>query len=361
MENTEIANKEQLRELFKATAALTSSANPELRQELAQAISVPILQLVRDASLARQLFAVETLEPGSQASYPVADDFEAPIFILPRFGYVPQNFIEAPGEEVYVPLFTVGTSFDWTLRYAREGRVDIAQRAMRNAARSMVDYEEESAWRLLAPAATSAFPGKGLLGARPAPIVEIGSGPAAGFLSKELINQMIIKMERNRRTLTDIYCSPEDMADVREWDDQEIDFITRREIYVSAGTSVVFGVKLHKVHQLGATGRYNINSNDSGKGIFRLGGSGKFNDYQPTHANKVDANGALVTPGETQVYGFDLTANDSLVMPIKQELTFWDDETLHRSQKQGFYGWEEIGMAVLDARMLIMGVIDRSL
>lgn len=352
------AMKEQLRELFKATA----SGNPEAGKALAAALATPILQEVKDASIARQLFAVEPIEPGALASYPIADDFDAPIFILPKLGRVPQNHIEAPGEEVYVPTFTVATSFDWALRYAREGRIDIAQRAMKNAARAIIDYEEESAWRLLAPAATMAFPGKGLLGARPAPIVEIDGGPAAGFLSKELINQMMIKMERNRRTLTDLYCSPEDMGDVREWGESEVDPVTRREIFVGSGLNGVFGVKFHKVHQLGATGKYNINSNDSSFGIFRVGSGGSFNDYTPTVANKVNADGEVVTPGDTQVYGFDMTANDSLVMPVKQELQFFDDSAqLHREQKQGFYGWEEIGMAVLDTRMIVMGVIDRSL
>jgi hypothetical protein len=359
MDNKMNEIREQLKALFKETAS--AGENSEAKKALAQAISVPILQEVRDASLARQLFAVEPLEPGAQASYPIADDFEAPVFILPKLGRVPQNHIEAPGEEVYVPTFNIGTSFDWSLRYARDGRIDIAQRAMRNAARAIIDFEEESAWRLLAPAATSAFPGKGLLGARPAPIVEIDGGPAAGFLSKELINQMIVRMERSRRTLTDLYVSPEDMADIREWGESEVDPETRREIFIGNGRGEIFNVRLHKVHQLGATGKYNINSNDSASGIFRVGAGGKFNDYEPTIANKVNANGELVTPGETQIYGFDLTANDSLVMPIKQELEFFDDPSLHREQKQGFYGWEEIGMAVLDTRMLVMGVIDRSL
>lgn len=349
--------REQLRELFKATA----SGDEAARKAYAQAITVPILQLVRDGSLARQLFAVEPLEPGAQASYPVADDFEAPVWILPKLGYVPQNYIEAPGEEVYVPTFTIATAMDWSLRYAREGRIDIAERAMRNAARAIMDYEEESAWRLLAPAASSDFPGKGLLGARPAPIVEMAGGPTAGYFSKELLNQMIVRMKRNRRTLSDILCSPEDIADIREWGESAVDDQTRREIYVSAGTNVIWGVKLHEVHQLGATGKYNINSNDSTAGIFRVGSGGKFNDYQPTHANKVDANGQLVTAGETQIYGLDLTANDSLVMPVKQELQLFDDDKLHRQQKQGFYGWEEVGFAVLDTRMMVLGVIDRSL
>lgn len=352
----EVNNLSQLKELFKATAS-----NEEAGKAVAQALSTPILQLVRDSSLARQLFAVEVLEEGAQASYPIADDFEAPVFVLPKVGTVPQNYIELAGEEVYVPTFNIGTSFDWALKYARDGRIDIAQRAMRNAARAIIDYEEECAWRVIAPAVTSDFPGKGLLGPRPAPIVEIAGSLASGFLSKELINQMMIRMKRNRRMLTDLYVSPEDMGDIREWSDSQVDEQTRREIFVGSGMGSIFGVRLHEVQQLGATGRYNINSNSSGAGIFRVGAGGSFNDYDPTDENVVDANGNLTTAGETQIYGFDLTSNDSLVMPIRSELQFWDDPALHRQQKQGFYGWEEVGFAALDPRMMIMGVINRSL
>lgn len=61
------------------------------------------------------------------------------------------------------------------------------------------------------PAATSTFSGKGLLGSRPAPIYEIApTSTGAGYLSKELINKMIVGFKRIGRTLTDLYISPED-------------------------------------------------------------------------------------------------------------------------------------------------------
>lgn len=355
----EIKNRNQLVELLKATAEY--DANPKLMKALAQAITVPILQEVRDMSLARQMFAVEPLLPGAQAAYPIADDFDAPVWVLPRVGAVPQNYIEVAGEEVIVPIFKIATAFDWALDYARDGRIDIAQRCMRNAARAIIDYEEESAWRLIVPSVTSAFPGKGLLKPRPAPIVEISGTASEGFLSKELINSMITKMKRTRRTLTDLYVSPEDMADIREWSESQVDDFTRRDIFQAGGLSGLWGVRFHEVHQLGAEGIYNINSNDSTGGIFRVGGGGSFNDYAPSAANKVDANLSVVTPGETQIYGFDMSVNDSLVMPIKQELQMFDDPSLHRHQKQGFYAWQQYGLAVLDPRMMVMGVIDRSL
>jgi hypothetical protein len=355
----DIDNKNQLIELLKATAA--QGADPELRKAVAQAITVPILQDVKDMSLARQLFSVENLAPGAQAAYPIADDFEGTVFVLPKVGAVPQNFIELAGEEVIVPIFKVGTSFDWALDYARDGRIDIAQRAMKVAARAMIDYEEESAWRVLVPSVTSAFPGKGLLKPRPAPIVEIAGGASEGFFSKELLNSMMTKMKRNRRTLTDLYMSPEDMADMREWSESQIDDMSRNVIFKAGGLGSLWGVTFHEVHQLGAQGVYNINGNASTGGVFKVGAGGSFNDYTPTNANIVDANLQVVTPGETQIFGFDLSVNDSLVMPVKQELQLFDDETLHRHGKQGFYGWQQYGIAVLDPRMLVMGVIDRSL
>ena len=79
-----------------------------------------------------------------------------------------------------------------------------------------------------------------------------------------------------------------------------------------------------------------------------------------TEGPAVDANGNVTTAGETQVYGFDLSVNDSLVMPVRKEYEAHDDPTLLRQQKQGFFGWEEVGFALLDSRMVSLGVIDRS-
>lgn len=75
-------------------------------------------------------------------------------------------------------------------------------------------------WKVIVPAGTTNFGGSGLLSARSAPIYEVASGSAgAGYLSKELINKMIVGMKRTDRTLTDLYVSPEDAADIREWTD----------------------------------------------------------------------------------------------------------------------------------------------
>lgn len=211
------------------------------------------------------------------------------------------------------------------------------------------------------PAVTSAFSGKGLLGSRPAPIYEINpASTGAGYLSKELINKMIVGFKRTGRTLGDLYVSPEDAADIREWTDTDIDPVTRREIFQAAGMGTIWNVRLHEIQHLGATGMYNINSSDSAYGKFLASGV-TFNNYSLDNPNKTAADGTVETLGETQILGFDLTTNDSLVMPIRKDFEAHDDPTLLRVQKQGFFGWAEIGFACLDSRMMGMGIIDRSL
>ena len=83
--------------------------------------------------------------------------------------------------------------------------------------------------------------------------------------------------------------------------------------------------------------------------------------FDETGPNVTDANGEITTLGETQIYGFDLVTDNTLVMPVRKEYEAIDDPTLLRHQKAGFFGWAELGFACLDSRMLSMGVIDRSL
>lgn len=212
------------------------------------------------------------------------------------------------------------------------------------------------------PAATSSFTGKGLLGSRPAPIYEIApTSTGAGYFSLELINKMMTGFKRIGRTLTDIYLSPEDAADIRAWTDTDIDPVTRREIFQASGMGRIWNVTLHEVQHLGATGLYNINGFGSAFGKFIAESGNTYNAYSIENPNVTNADGTVGTLGETQILAFDLTTNDSLVMPIRKEYEAIDDPTLLRRQKAGFFGWSEIGFAALDSRMLGIGIIDRSL
>jgi len=354
-------DRQEMMDLFKATSEVNTPEGMAAYRAFAAAITTPILQQIELESIMRQLFTVERLGPGAQAVYPVAEDFEIPVWVLPGLGYVAQNFIEGIGEEVYIPTFTIDASADWKITYARDSRIDIATRAANRAAKDLANYEEECGWRVIMPAATSAFSGKGLLGSRPAPIYELDSASqGAGYLSKELINKMIVGFKRTGRTLTDLYVSPEDAADIREWTDTDIDPITRREVFQAGGMGALWNVSLHEIQHLGATGMYNINGYGSAYGKFIADSGNTYNGYTLDNPNITAADSTVSTLGETQILGFDLSVNDSLVMPVRKEYEAHDDPALLRVQKQGFFGWAELGFACLDSRMLGMGIIDRS-
>ena len=355
--------KRELAELFKATAAQGLEGEVAFKAFCA-AITIPILQKIDLESIMRQLFAVERLGPGAQAIYPIADEYTSPVWVLPGLGYAAQNFMEGVGEELVVPIITLDASADWKVDFAIDGRVDIARRAADTVAKSIIDREERSGWEVILPAVTTDWtpPDGSILTARSAPIYEVpAASVGAGYLSKELVNRMMVGFKRVDRTLTDLYISPEDAADIREWTDTDIDPVTRREIFQASGMGSIWNVQLHELRHFGAQGLYNINDSTSGYGIFLADAADEFNDYTLDNPNIVDANGEVTTLGETQILGFDLSVNDSLVMPIKKEYEAVDDPTLLRDQKQGFFGWQKYGMACLDPRMIGMGIIDRSI
>lgn len=341
----------------------------KIRREIGKLISDDVRSLVRDGSLTRRMCAVDILEPGAQASYPVADDFDIPIFILPKVGSVPRNFVELAGEEVFLPTFRLAAACDFAMKYVREGRTDVVDRAIRGVAQSIISYEEESFFRLLAPAATCDFPGKGVLPPRPASIVRSGQ---SGF-SISLVEAMHLQMRRSRRTLTHLLISPDDMSDLRREIRvrEDVEFKGSQLVFKDDEGNEDYSVRIIEREDLGCTGRYNINSHDSTSGIFKFGRhasglfgwkmSESFNDYYPRVSNKVGTSlDNLLRAGETQVYGFDLSANDSMIMPIREDIRMFDDPHLHREQLIGFYGWEEIGLGILDPRVMAMGVVDRS-
>jgi len=83
---SDIMERKEMQDLFKATAAVDTPEGLAAYKAFAAALTIPILQDIREASMVRQLFAVEPLGPGAQASYPVADDFDIPVWTLPGLG-----------------------------------------------------------------------------------------------------------------------------------------------------------------------------------------------------------------------------------------------------------------------------------
>ena len=103
----------------------------------------------------RKVSAVSHLEPGEQARYTIGSALDGSIYVLPRAGMVPQNFIAMSGDEVYIPTFNITASVEWGLRNIEFERYDLVNKAIKQSIKQLIDYEDESLFRLLVPAACS--------------------------------------------------------------------------------------------------------------------------------------------------------------------------------------------------------------
>ena len=264
-------------------------------------------------------FPLDFLAPGTEK------DFVA--YTIPNHGYVPERHVES--DYVMVPVYDIGSSIDYLLKYARDARWDVVGRAMEVLEGSFVKKMNDDGWHTLLAAGVDRN------------IVVYDSDAANNQFTKRLVSLLKTVMRRNgggnsasnnRAKLTDLYVSPEAMEDIRNWGIDQIDEITRREIYTAADGTLnrVFGVNLHDLDELGVGQEYQLFYSDVLLGTLPAGDS-------------------------EIVVGLDLSKRDSFIMPVRQEVQIFEDDTLHRQKRAGFYGWAEQGFAVLDNRRVILG------
>jgi hypothetical protein len=228
-----------------------------------------------------------------------------------------------------VNTYGITNSIDFLLRYAREARWDIIARAMQVLESGFVKKLNDDGWHTILAAAVDRN------------ILVYDGDAAAGQFTKRLISLAKTVMLRNgggnsvtaTGRLTDLYLSPEAIEDIRNWGIDQLDETSRREVYQAtedaAPLTRIFGVNL--------------------TGLFEFGDG---QEYQTFFTS--DLSGSLGPNSDVElIVGLDLNARDSFVMPVKREVEIFEDEGLHRSQRQGYYGWAEVGFGVLDNRRVL--------
>jgi hypothetical protein len=154
---------------------------------------------------------------------------------------------------------------------------------------------------------------------------------------------------RNNR-VTDLYVAPEGIASLRnlsffQVEDQgsapdtflrgPSDRMTDDLLNAPQGTPMsIHGIRIHELHELG---------NPSGT-------DAEYNALIKT------LGGSLAGGGDTDFcVALNLAQRDSFVMPVREEMSMFEDPFLHRQQRAGVYGWMEQGFAVLDSRRVQLG------
>lgn len=298
--------------------------------QFAKALQTPLREGVMSGPILDGIFEVTNIPPGAAVEMPL--DFVAPgtekdyvAYTLPNHGRIPERAIE--GDYVQVPTYDIGNSIDWLLKYARDARWDIVGRAMQVLEAGFTKKLNDDGWHTIITAAADRN------------IVVFDSDANQGQFTKRLISLAKLVMRRNgggnstsqnRGTLTDVFVSPESAADPLSWGIDQVDEITRRELYLSGNdVTRIFGINIHALDEFGEGQEYD--------NFFRnvLGGS--------------------VASGDVEVMvGLDLQHKDSFWMPVKDQIEIFPDPALHRQRRAGYYGWGEQGFAILDNRRVVL-------
>lgn len=324
---------DEMIELIKMSGDPDKAVALQAQRQIAKAVEVPLREGVMNGDVLDGIFSVDP-SAGEGDKYPLdllvpgtEGDYIA--YTNPGHGRIPERSVES--DYVMVSTYGITSSIDFLLSYARKAKWPVVQRAMEVLEAGFVQKMNDDGWATILAAAVDRN------------ILVYDADAAASQFTKRLISLMKTVVRRNAGgnsatntgRLTDLYLSPEAVEDVRNWGVDQLDEISRREVYQAADNGApltrIFGVNLHD--------------------MFELGDGQQYQNYFVS-----DLGGALGPNSDTElVIGLDLTSNDSFMMPISQEVEVFEDESLHRLQRQGYYGWTELGFAVLDGRRVIAG------
>lgn len=325
---------EEVIQLLVATASDDPNIRAQAQYEFSKAIELPLRQGVLYGDIVRNVYEPIKYAPGTSVEWPLdllapgeEDEFVA--YTSPGIGKPGERRVE--GDYVSVPTYEITNSIQWALRFAREANWNVVQRALQVMEAGFVKKVNNDGWATILTAAVDRN------------ILVYDADASAGQFTKRLVSLMKTVMIRNaggntmslrQGALTDMFLSPEAIEDIRNWGVDQIDELTRREIYLSSDEGErllrIFGVNLHPLREFGVGQEYQNYFTNT------LGGSLQASDVE-------------------LVIALDMKNRDSFIMPYKREIQTWANPMLHIRGEEGYYGNGEFGFACLDNRRILAG------
>ena len=370
-------------ELIKALGSKDQVVSAEAASAFAAFIGPVISKVIATAGTASLIFSDVEYDEDDSPSYPLD------LFYNENEGYVttwsqnlaggmPTSQVEGV-KEIKIATYRLDSAVSFMKRYARKSRLDVISKALERMAQEILVKQERNGWavvlKALAEASTSHSSG-----------VSNGHILASndkGTFTVDDMSRLLTLMRRLSTSwsghtpaggdsygLTDLFVSPEINQQVRAFAYNNMTASTasagdgvalpdgvREDIYRSAGTNEIYGVRITDLLELGISKKYNTLA-----GTFITNNVG--HDGTGDDGDGVGTQGEAFATGTHQLLvGLD-ASRDAFLRPVARQHdsngTFTalpDDQFAARADKTGFYGFLEEGRVCIDAKAIVGMVV----
>jgi|TARA_R110000751_G_scaffold106401_2_gene202411 hypothetical protein len=348
-------------ELVKAMGSKDLTVAREAQEAFAAFLGPVVQQVLNQAGTANAIFADAAFDEDDSPSYPLDlyynnGDNHVSVWMQSVAGGLPSSHVEGMNE-LKISTYRLDSAINMLKRYVRRARLDVVSKGVERMAQEILVKQERNAWAVILKALGEASTGGNAH--------TIQTSGRTNFMLSDL-NDLMTRVRRINESfangtpdvaysngLTDLYMSPERMADVRAMAYNPVNTkgannITgtaasgtiampdgvRESIYNSAGATELFGVTLNEMNEFGI-----------GKKYCTLFGEFDSISFAPATDDLVvgldNSKGAFIRPVATQA-----DSGGAVV-------TLADDQWSVRSEKLGFYSFVEEGRVCIDSRAVV--------
>jgi hypothetical protein len=348
-------------ELVKAMGSKDLSTSREAQEAFAAFLGPVVQQVINQAGTAGAIFTDAPFDEDDSPSYPLDlyynnSDNHISVWMQSMAGGLPSSHVEGMNE-LKIATYRLDSAVNFLKRYVRRARLDVVSKGVERMAQELLVKQERNAWAVILKALAEASTG----GADH--IIQTSS--RTNFMLSDLNDLMTLVRRINESWaggtpdvassggLTDLYMSPERMADVRALAYNPVNTVganniapanssgviampdgVREDIYRAAGASELFGVTLNEMNEFGIGKKYNV--------LFGGLDSISFgNSTDDLIVGLDNSKGAFIRPVAMNAEG-----GSSVV-------TLADDQWSARSEKLGFYSMLEEGRVCIDSRAIV--------
>lgn len=348
--------KEQL-ELVKAMASANRQEAYEAQQALAAFVGPVLSEVINTAPSLSNMFTQFSFNFDDNPSLPIdlfydiTDEDYIKVYSQSMPGGLPSNTVVPTASEMKVATYTLDSAYNFDRRYAAKSRLDVVAKVFaRMGQEVMLKQERTSANVILGTLADNASD-------------QLITSATSTLLPADF-NALITRAKRvntswtngtpvNRAGgVTDLWLSPERMADLRAMAYNPINTVDADQSSVGAGDSMVtapesmrsalfngagipnfYGFSLHEINELGVGQRYTK--------VFDSLYAGSFNASTDDLILALD----MSSEGLIRAVASDPESNNQIQLEV-------DDQFVARQRKIGYYMSLEEGRMVLDRRTI---------